>query len=104
MNESVQYHVPTATAAVVSLATALGVSDVSNTPWPSHESPLYVTRYNEPTFSFVGQSLIIMDLTTAEDFRLKISAVYASLSEGQTPLGAEFEAVWDNNIDQLYES
>lgn len=32
-----------------------------------------------------------------------LAAVYASLSEGQQPLGADFEAVWDANAEKLYE-
>lgn len=31
-------------------------------------------------------------------------AVLAKLQEGQSPLGAEFGAVWDDNQDKLYES
>ena len=34
----------------------------------------------------------------------EISQVFASLSEGQEPLGPEFEAVWDENLDVLYQS
>ena len=30
--------------------------------------------------------------------------VYDSLLQGQEPLGAEFEAIWDANVAELYES
>ena len=33
-----------------------------------------------------------------------MAPVCASLLKGQEPLGAEFEAVWDANVDALYES
>ena len=33
-----------------------------------------------------------------------VSGVYASLLQGQEPLGAEFEAVWDANAADLYEA
>lgn len=37
-------------------------------------------------------------------FGEKIAAIYASLSNGQEQLGREFEAVWDANVESLYES
>ena len=40
----------------------------------------------------------------AQHIEQEISQVFASLSEGQEPLGSEFEAVWDENLDVLYES
>lgn len=36
-------------------------------------------------------------------FEQQISEVYADLADGQEPLGAEFEAVWSENVDELYE-
>ena len=49
-------------------------------------------------------ALTHVEPSTAQDFGREIAAVYASLSEGQEPLGAEFEAVWDANVADLYES
>ena len=40
----------------------------------------------------------------AQHIEQEISQVFASLSEGQEPLGYEFEAVWDENLDVLYQS
>ena len=40
----------------------------------------------------------------AQHVEQEISQVFASLSEGQEPLGSEFEAVWDENLDILYQS
>ena len=34
----------------------------------------------------------------------KHADVYASMLQGQEPLGAEFEAIWDANVAGLYES
>ena len=40
----------------------------------------------------------------AQHIEQEISQVFASLSEGQEPLESEFEAVWDENLDILYQS
>lgn len=32
-----------------------------------------------------------------------LAEIYAGLAKDQEPLGAEFEAVWDANVDDLYE-
>lgn len=37
-------------------------------------------------------------------FARAIASVFAVLSGGQEPLGEDFEAVWDANVDTLYES
>lgn len=95
MNE-IQYRAATATAAIVGLNAALAIGQAT---WPAPE-PLYVTDQNSPTFSFFDVSLN----TTDQDFAKEIASVFAELSKGQEPLGAEFEAVWDDNLDALYES
>lgn len=38
------------------------------------------------------------------NFDQEIVEVYAMLSDGQEPLGAEFEAIWNDNLSQLYNS
>ena len=40
----------------------------------------------------------------SQDSAPDIAFVLAFLSEIQTPLGSEFEAVWDANSGELYES
>jgi hypothetical protein len=95
MNE-IQYRAATATAAIVGLNAALAVGQAT---WPAPE-PLYVTEHSSPSFSFFEVSLN----TTNQDFAKEIASVFAELSKGQEPLGAEFEAVWDDNLDALYES
>lgn len=90
----------TATVAVVGLNAAIAVG---NAAWPVHE-PVYVTKQNNPTFSFFEASLAGEAKTSWHDFAQDIAAVFASLSEGQEPLGADFEAVWDENMDTLYQS
>ena len=95
MNE-IQYRAATATAAIVGLNAALAVGQAT---WPAPE-PLYVTEHSSPSFSFFEVSLN----TTNQDFAKEVASVFAELSKGQKPLGAEFEAVWDDNLDALYES
>ncbi len=72
--------------------------------WPTPETPSYVTRHDRSTFSFFEKSVAFATPLTAQDFGQEIAAVYALLSEGQEPLGAEFEAVWDKNVASLYEA
>lgn len=38
----------------------------------------------------------------ADALQQEIALILALLSEGQKPLGAVFEAVWDENVDGLY--
>ena len=72
--------------------------------WPDHETPAYVTAHSLRTLGFFENSLTFGKPSATQDFGQEIAAVYASLSGGQEPLGAEFEAVWDANVAQLYES
>lgn len=90
----------TATAAIVGVNAALAISGAT---WPIPE-PLYVTTQNIPTFSFFEKPNSVVAATASHDFAREIASIFASLSEGQQPLGAEFEAVWDANVDTLYQS
>lgn len=62
------------------------------------------TIFAQPTFSAFEETLISSKDTDIQEFAQEIASVYATLAEGQKPLGREFEAVWDANIEQLYES
>jgi hypothetical protein len=100
MNEIVRYRTSPATFAVVGLTAAMAASAT----WPARETPAYLTTHSGSTYSFFEKSLTLAEPSTAQDFGREIAAVYASLSEGQEFLGAEFEAVWDANVASLYES
>lgn len=74
--------------------------------WPVHEDRAYSVP--QPT---VSSSALVYGLlhfgtprSTSSDFVREIAALYAALLEGQEPLGAEFEAVWDANVAELYEA
>ena len=41
---------------------------------------------------------------STEEFAQGLAEIYADLLERQEPLGAEFQKVWDENVDKLYES
>lgn len=100
MNEIVLPRKMTATAAIVSFNAALAMGTAT---WPTHE-PVYITSQSIPTFSFFEKNFAIAPVTSSHDFAQEIASIFASLSEGQEPLGAEFEAVWDANLDTLYQS
>jgi len=100
MNEIVFARANSATAAVVGLNAALAMGIAA---WPAHE-PVYVITQSNPTFSFFEAALAVTPKSSSHDFAQDVAAIFASLSEGQEPLGAEFEAVWDENVDALYQS
>lgn len=101
MNEIVQYR-----KSPVTLATAFGLTAAmaAGYPWPAPETPVYVTKHESSTFSFFEKTMAFKTPATAADFGHEIASVYALLSEGQEPLGAEFEAIWDENVASLYEA
>ncbi len=72
--------------------------------WPEIELSTYVSNNAAPTFSSFKNSLTSLSQAAVLDFGQEIATVYASLLDGQEPLGTEFEAVWDANVDQLYEA
>ncbi len=85
--------------AVIGLSAAIA----AGTPtWPLRDTPVYVTLRDGPTFSYFEKSLRFG--STSQDFADGIARVYASLLQGQEPLGVEFEAVWDAHVADLYES
>ena len=99
MNEIVKPHLLPMNFAVIGLSAAIAAGTVA---WPVRETPAYVTLRDGSTFSYFEKSLRFG--STAQDFADGIARVYASLLQGQEPLGAEFEAVWDANVSDLYES
>ena len=100
MNEIIPPYTQIATTSVFVLSVPLAVG---NTEWPVHEST-YSMNQSSPTFSFFEASCAAEPKMTAHDFAQEVSQIFASLSDGQEPLGSEFEAVWDENLDVLYQS
>lgn len=100
MNEIILPYTKMATTSVFFLSAALAAG---NTEWPVHK-PIYSINQSSPTFSSFKASCAAEPKMTVHDFAQEISQVFASLSEDQEPLGSEFEAVWDENLDVLYQS
>lgn len=67
--------------------------------WPVQAPPAYSLDHITSSYSSLNRSL-----NDQQEFAHRISAVYATLLEKQESLGADFEAVWDENVDRLYES
>ena len=100
MNEIVIPRKVTATAVIVGLNAALVVGTAV---WPAQE-PVYVTTQSIPTFSFFDKSVVAYSTPASQDFAREIVGIYTTLSKGQESLGEEFEAVWDANVNSLYEA
>ena len=100
MNEIVLPYKTTATTSVFVFSAPLAVG---NAEWPVHK-PAYSTSQSSPTFSFFEVSCVVKPEMAVHDFAQEVSQIFTSLSEGQEPLGSEFEAVWDENLDVLYQS
>jgi len=104
MNEIVHHRTSQSAAGplVFELSAAMATDHVA---WPVPDTPIYIVPRTSASYSpFVKQSLIVAPQADSNRFAKEIAGVYASLSEGQEPLGAEFEAIWDANVDSLYEA
>lgn len=61
---------------------------------------MYLNKY-----SFLSLSNELVPVSTTDmEFAKGIAGLYASLAEGQEPLGREFEEIWDTHAEDLYES
>ena len=69
------------------------------TEWPKFEAP-YADSHSIPTYSSVPVTLAS---ATSYDPARKIAIILASLFENMEPLGAEFQAAWDESLEILYE-
>ncbi len=72
--------------------------------WPDVERPAYFAEHSSATYTSFERAFHLTTPSTGQDFGREIGAVYSALSDGQEPLGAEFEAVWDANAADLYEA
>ncbi len=77
--------------------------DAGTVERPLHE-PVVSVNATSPTTK-------IMEVSFADplgmpnlDFERELAGIFASLREGQEPLGPEFEAIWEENLDALYQS
>ena len=82
---------------MVGLSAAL---TAGNAVWPHPLPPIVVPIHTTTSYT----SLIFTPVASVDAFVSQIAEIYAALSEGQEPLGPEFEAIWDANVAYLYES
>lgn len=89
-----------ATMALVGISALMATGQAH---WPAREEPAYAVPPSISTVSFFERT-IILPAPPALDFEHEIASIYAALSEGQEPLGAEFEAAWEAIAPSLYEA
>lgn len=85
--------------AVVGISAAMAAGAIT---WPGRDEP-YVLVRSLPTVSFADGPRRPAPAQTF-NFSREVAKVYADLSAGQEPLGAEFEAAWDAIAPSLYEA
>lgn len=109
MNRILQHHATRTTAGPIPIVMTLNpvMANVQDVAWPVQDDPVYVVRH-QPTASYSTYGYGLFNFVTprsiSRDFAREIAGLYADLLEGQEPLGADFEAVWDANVDVLYET
>lgn len=112
-NAETHYTGSSVISSIGSLVLFLGVSGDWPHPLESnykshHLDSTHRTIELNPTHSLSEENFVTFfpqtSFVSEVDFAREISKFYANLLEGQEPLGAEFEAVWDENTDILYES
>lgn len=91
--------VATATTAVALLGLISPPVAGLDTAYPADQRA-YIVDQAAPTG---GQLADISFPTVGQSFANEIAAVFSALAEGQEPLGGEFESVWNDNLDKLYE-
>ncbi|GEM_PF-5114687 len=64
----------------------------------------YVVVQPTSTYSHIDQRLRNEVHTASDDFYAKFEKIYTGFLSAQEPLGLEFESVWDDNIEFLYEA
>mgnify|MGYP000945778106 CR=1 FL=1 len=109
MSNVFQHHTARTTAGFIPIVVLLNpvTATMPDVDWPVQDDPAYSVRYQH-TASYstydCGLFSFVTPPTTISDFAREIAGLYADLLEGQEPLGAEFEAIWDANVDELYET
>lgn len=95
-------------SASVSTIAAVGLSAAMSTgqaTYPNPARPAYTLNHANSSYSEIyDRAISTASYSQEENFAQAIAKFYIKLSEGQEPLGTEFEAIWDANLDHLYES
>jgi len=87
-------------------AVALGVTAAiasEPTAWPQREPTNYTINKVDSTYSYTENWVDFLSFEESGTFANGIAQIYASLLDGQEPLGSDFEKIWDENTGYLYE-
>jgi len=108
MNDISQRSSISATTATAAIIVAAGLNSgilADQISWPTSVR-LYDVDQTVPSYNSYEKAISLMEPepTPSQDFSSDIAVVFAELSNDQESLGAEFEAVWDQHTDELYES
>ena len=102
MNENIKVRAVLIAATVgLNSYSAVDQKQVQEQPDLARPEPPYVTGQSTPSAHL---SEISTSAFTPQQFANEIASIFAELSKDQEPLGADFKAVWDANIAELYES
>lgn len=91
--------VTVATAATAALGFSSAVPASLDRFWAPEERSYFIDQA-APT---LWQMANISFPSVEQSFVADVAAVFAELAAGQEPLGADFEAVWNDNLEALYE-
>lgn len=87
-------------AAALNAAALIAIAALN---WPVYERA-YSVDQSVPTHPGPANNYTIAASPKVQSFANQLATIFASISEGQEPLGPEFEAVWDQNLETLYQS
>jgi hypothetical protein len=104
MNSLIENNTPSPTVGILAIVSMSATLVAVNVNWPAPARPAYEMLDNYSSHPLAGHQHGLPALGEQINFAQEISEIYAALSEGQEPLGAEFEAIWDENVDSLYET
>lgn len=77
---------------------------VEPSSWPTAAPVSYYADQPSPSYSRIGPALTFDVHVDDEHFFAKMAEAFETLAASQSRLGAEFERIWDDNVDALYES
>ena len=104
MNEKPRTGATIAAIATMGINVGLAVDQESSpvqAAWPMLDDTHAVSEIGS-SVSFIDSYVVSGEQAKLREFANNIASVYAKLLEGQEPLGAEFEAVWDAHAEELY--
>ena len=112
MNETIKFPNTSTTTKATALVIGTGALFFGNIEPPVNPrvwlspTPNYEISQDTPSFSYcdglVGYDVDL--LAIPRDFTAEVAQIFSELSKDQEPLGSDFEAVLNANLNELYES